>query len=109
MDQILVRIETVNTDYDDILVGAADEKSCQNKLYKNLERLSKYNVRLNVDKCKFYKHSVDYLRISGKGISSSVKKMRPFKRHLFPQNLTMLIFYLGLIQTILELLHKLLN
>lgn len=77
MEQILDGIPGVCVYIDDILV-AAPSKECHLKLLATVfTRLSKYNVKVNKEKCQFLKKSVTYLGhvIDRKGIRPTEEKV----------------------------------
>lgn len=64
-----------------------------------LERLSKYNVKINLEKCKFFEKQVEYLchHIDKDGIHPTAEKLRAIDEAPEPQNITQLRAYLGLL------------
>ena len=61
MDKILQGVEKCVCNQDDILVGGVDAEENLEIVGEVLERLQKYNVRLNLRKCVFQKKQVMYL------------------------------------------------
>lgn len=61
MDKILVGIEGVLCYVDDILVVTNSVEEHMRVLKLVFQRLAKYNVRLNREKCQFFKKQVQYL------------------------------------------------
>lgn len=99
MDQILSGIPGVNCYLDDILISGSNLQEAKLRVEVVLERLSKFNVKVNLDKCKFFKSEVEYLghRIDNQGIHPTEEKLRAIKKAPEPENLTQLRAYLGLI------------
>lgn len=99
IDQILCGIPRVNCYLDDILIAGRSLDECQKLVEKVFERLSKYNVKVNLDKCKFFEKEVIYLghRINSEGIHPTVEKLRAISEAPKPQNITQLRAYLGLL------------
>lgn len=58
---------------DHIIIGAKTTEECRENLYKVLERLSNYNVKINPDKCNFLKQSIDLL-----GFVLDKNRLKPF-------------------------------
>ena len=61
IDQILVGVPFTQAYLEDIIIGGITEKECYDNLILVLERLRKYNVKVNGDKCEFFKTKVTYL------------------------------------------------
>ena len=70
MTTILSGLTGVQCYLDDVIIWGHDQKEHDNNLRQVLERLSKYNVKLNQDKCKFSVSELKFLGhvISDKGI-----------------------------------------
>lgn len=99
MDQILGGIAGVKCYLDDILISSKTMEEAKKVLREVLERLNKFNVKVKVAKCKFFKQEVEYLghRIDHEGIHPSKEKIRAIKQAPEPENLTQLRAYLGLL------------
>lgn len=98
MDEILKEISNVCCYLDDVLVGGETKEDCETKLCDVLKRLDAHSVRINMEKCKFFKSSVEYLghEICAEGIKPNKKKIEAIVRAPDPENLTQLKSYLGL-------------
>jgi len=81
IDQILLGLENVFCYLDDILIGEKTVEKYRQKLELVLDRLNKFNVAINMGKCKLFEKEVDYLghMLSNKGISPQIKK-KPLER-----------------------------
>lgn len=99
MDQILVSLEKVKCFIDDIIIGGTDVEECKSRLFEVLERLNKPNVRINLDKCKFFKSKVEYSghSLENSKISSNAEKVRAIVDAPAPENVPQLQSYLGLL------------
>lgn len=60
MDNVLLGISNVKCYLDDILIGATGKNECMNKLNEVLSRLNEHNIKVNLNKCEFFKTSVEY-------------------------------------------------
>ncbi|XP_062541354.1 uncharacterized protein K02A2.6-like [Armigeres subalbatus] len=99
MDQILGDIDGCVTYLDDALLGARTLDECRKLLDQVLERLSRFNVKINTEKCKFFVTSVDYLghTISKDGIRPNQSKVDAIVNAPAPKNISELQSYLGLL------------
>lgn len=90
MDQVLQGIENVCVYLDDVLIAGKDLKDCKAKLYKVLDRLSKVNIKINWDKCKFFVTELEYLGhiISDKGLTPCSSKIATIREAKVPTNVT---------------------
>ncbi|KAF6033960.1 hypothetical protein EB796_007734 [Bugula neritina] len=61
MEQVLMGIERVQVYYDDILIAGRTEKEHVKLLDQVMTRLEEYGLRLNEQKCMFFRESVEYL------------------------------------------------
>lgn len=99
MDQILLNIGQIFCYLDDILIGAATREECEQKLNVVLSKLTEYNIRINVEKCKFFQIEIEFLGhvITSEGIKPNVGKVRAILEAPHPENLRQLQSYLGLL------------
>lgn len=99
MDQILEGLEYVYCYLDDVLIAGKDFDDCKRKLFLVLERLNNANIKVNLDKCKFFVSQLDYLGhiLSDKGLSPCPDKIATIQKARVPQNVTELKSFLGLI------------
>lgn len=99
MDQILNGLDHTVCFIDDLLVGGNTLAQCSGNVTKVIVRLSKYNVRVKIEKCKFFMESVEYLghEISIDGTRPNKKKVQVIVDAPKRVNLSQLKSYLGLI------------
>lgn len=99
MDQILVALEKVRSFIDDIIIGGKTIEECKSRLLEVLARLDKYNVRINLSKCKFFQTKVEYLGhvLEGNNIYPNPEKVRAIIEAPIPKNVQQLQSYLGLL------------
>lgn len=121
MDRVLLGLKGVTCYLDDLLIVGASVEDCYNKVDQVLNRLVEYNLTLNVEKCKFFEKSVEYLgyRIDSEGIHPTSELTEAIVNAPEPQNKQELKSYLGLItfyakflpnlSTLLEPLYRLLH
>lgn len=99
MDQIIQGLERVMCFIDDLLIGGATLEECMKNLIEVIKRLNEYNVKIKVEKCKFFQKSVKYLghEISGDGVRPNQEKVKAIMEAPRPQNVTQVKSFLGLI------------
>lgn len=99
MDQILVKLDNVFCYLDDILIGGPNIQECKEKLFLVLSRLNEYNVRINLDKCKFLEKTVKYLghTLYNGEVRPNDDKVEAILKAPAPSNVQQLQSYLGLI------------
>lgn len=99
MDQIIMGLILVVCFIDDLLIGGETFEECMENLIRVLERLNEYNVKIKLEKCKFFEKSVTYLghEISGEGIRPNKQKVEAIMNAPRPQNVTQVKSFLGLI------------
>jgi len=78
-------------------------------LIEVIKRLSKYNVKLNLDKCQWFVDQVNYLGhvVSKKGIAPNDEKVRAIVKAPAPTNVSQLKALLGMVQYYAKFLPKL--
>jgi hypothetical protein len=81
------------------LIGGANYNECCVNLYSVLEKLNYYNIKINLDKCRFFEKSVKFLGhiISSDGIKPCEHKIKAICNAPSPKNLKELQAYLGLL------------
>jgi hypothetical protein len=81
------------------IVGARTIEELYASLVSVLERLDRYNVKVNFEKCHFFVDKVSYLghKIPENGISPNYKKVEAIAAAPEPQNVTQLQSFIGLL------------
>lgn len=99
IDKILGKIDKTKCYFDDILVGGETFEECKKNLEIVFERLSKFNVKIRTEKCKFFQNKVEYLGhvITEHGIAPKKNKMQAIFDAPSPKDVTSLKAYLGLL------------
>ena len=89
MSAILEGLEGVTCLMDDILVHGANQQEHDTRLLTTLERLRKYHVKLNREKCEFFKTSVRFLGhvIDQEGIKPDPEKVQAIREMDEPKSL----------------------
>jgi hypothetical protein len=95
-------IDGVEIYVDDILVWGTSQKDHDERLKLVLERARKYNIKFNVNKCKFSVNEVRYIghKITDQGIKPDDSKIEVIKNYPVPTNVKQ--SFLGII----NYLHK---
>ena len=121
MDQILSGLTGVQCYLDDLLITGKDEQDHLRNLNATLQRLEEYGLRVQKDKCKFFRSSVEYLGhvIDSSGLHKAPSKVKAVAEAPSPQNVSQLRSFLGLLTyypkfvpnltNMLKPLHELLN
>lgn len=99
MDQVLKGLVGVSCYLDDVLISGEDFEDCKKKLYLVLERLSKFNIKVHLKKCKFFVSSLPYLGhvLTDSGLLPCPEKVETIRRAIAPKNVTELKAFLGLV------------
>lgn len=99
MEQILQGLENVRVFQDDIIIGGINREHATKNVLSVCGRLSEYNVKVNIEKCKFLKNSVKYLGhiITSEGIKPNDEKVKAIVEAPEPQNIQQLQSYIGLL------------
>lgn len=99
MDEVLRGIEGCFCYIDDILLYSEDEESHQKLLHQILDRLSKYGVTLNIDKCEFRREKINFLgyEVSGEGIKPTQERIQAISNYPKPKTIIELRRFLGML------------
>ena len=121
IDQILQGLSGVNTILDDMIITGKNDNEHLENLERVLERMDKYGLRLNSDKCAFFMDSLTFCghRIDKTGIHKTDEKVQAVAEATTPENVSQLRAFLGLVNyyarflpdlaTVLRPLHHLLE
>ena len=102
MDKILQGVAKCVCNQDDILVGGVHTRRNLQIVSEVLERLHKYNVRLNLRKCAFLKKQVVFLglRVDGDGLYPVQEKIDAIKNTPALKDVGELRSFLGMVHGI---------
>ncbi|KAF6040154.1 hypothetical protein EB796_001547 [Bugula neritina] len=109
MEQVLMSIERVQVYYDDILIAGGTEEQHVKLLDQVMTRLEEYGLRLNEQKCKFFRESVEYLGmvIDQNGIAPIPSKIKKVVSTPKPKDVTQLRSYVSMLSYYRRYLKKL--
>ena len=99
IDQILSGLSGVQCILDDMIVTGENDAQHLENLEKVLKRLSEYNMKVNLDKCEFFKEKVQYCghEIDVFGLHKVSAKIESVLNTPTLQNVTELRAFLGLL------------
>jgi hypothetical protein len=99
MDKILSGLENVQAYIDDVLMWGKTPQSLYETMKQVFERLKKFNVKVNLEKCQFVVEEVKYLGhiLCREGIKPNNEKLRAIVKAPTPQNVTQLKSFLGMV------------
>jgi len=99
IENSLKNIPDITVFLDDIKIASTNVEKHFEILELVLSRLAEYNVRINLEKCIFFKEQISYLgHIIGKdGIKKEQKKMEAVEKLPRPRNVSEVRAFLGLI------------
>ncbi|XP_039618275.1 uncharacterized protein K02A2.6-like [Polypterus senegalus] len=99
IEQVLQGIPGTQCYLDDILVTGADDKEHLENLGKVLSRLADFGLRVNKNKCEFFKNSIEYCghQIDKEGLHKCKNKIEAVLKAPKPQNVSQLWSFLGLV------------
>uniref|UniRef100_A0A3B3C7M6 Gypsy retrotransposon integrase-like protein 1 n=1 Tax=Oryzias melastigma TaxID=30732 RepID=A0A3B3C7M6_ORYME len=113
MDHILSGLTGVQCYLDDLLITGPDERTHLKNLDAVFQRLENYGLKVQKDKCEFFKSSVEYLGhvIDSKGLHKAPSKVKAITEAPAPKNVSQLRSFLGLLtyyaRFVPNLAHKL--
>ncbi|XP_034031452.1 uncharacterized protein K02A2.6-like [Thalassophryne amazonica] len=99
MDQVLQGLPNVHCFLDDILITGQDDAHHLRNLEAVLSRLEKFGLRVQREKCEFFRSSLEYLghMIDSVGLHKSDDKIKAIVEAPVPTDTTQLRSFLGLI------------
>ncbi|XP_047987904.1 uncharacterized protein K02A2.6-like [Leguminivora glycinivorella] len=98
MDQLLMGIEGVKCFFDDIIIQGSSEEQLLTRLKLVLQKLKDSNLRVNKEKCNFFKRSINYLghTIDKDGLHKNQDKVKAIANAQRPTNINELRTFLGM-------------
>ncbi|RXN04226.1 putative protein K02A2.6-like protein [Labeo rohita] len=99
MDQVLLGIPNTHCYLDDILITGRNDAEHLKTLDQVLTRLEKYGLKLQCEKCEFFKQSLEFLGhyIDATGLHKSPEKIKAIMEAPTPTNVSQLRSFLGMI------------
>lgn len=99
IDQVIDGLPKTIAYFDDIMVHGHTRMECENNLRACLDRLQKFDLHLNPDKCEFFKTRIEYLGhvVEHNKISKSPAKVKAIVEMPRPKNKDEVRRFLGLI------------
>uniref|UniRef100_A0A2S2ND60 RNA-directed DNA polymerase n=1 Tax=Schizaphis graminum TaxID=13262 RepID=A0A2S2ND60_SCHGA len=99
MENILTGLKNIQVYLDDIIISGKSVDDCKNKVWLVLGRLQEYRVKINFDKCQFFRSSVIFLghKIDKHGVHPTDDKMDTILNAPQPKDTSQLKSFLGLI------------
>lgn len=99
MDEILRGVAGAACYIDDVILCAKSQDEAYTQLEEVFRLFSKYNVKVNIDKCKFFMKEVQYLGyvVNEKGVKPSKDLLKSIQEAPEPTNKSELKAYLGLL------------
>ena len=99
IESIFSDIEGVSIFLDDILICAETKEAHFELLVKVLERVSKYGLKLQLNKCSFGQNKIEYLGfvLDKDGVHTSPEKVKAIVNCRAPNNVSELRAFLGLV------------
>jgi transposase InsO family protein len=99
MDRVLQGLKGVKCYLDDLLIVGESLEDCYHKVEQVLERLNEYNIKLQMEKCRFFLSSVNYLgyRVDSEGNHPTEELVEAIVKAPEPKNVQELKSYLGLL------------
>lgn len=109
MDETLKGLSKVKCYFDDVCIGGKDFNECKKNLDAVLDRFENSNIRVNLDKCKFFKCTIEYLGhvISDGSLRPNDKKVEAVLSAAAPKNVSQLQSFIGMINYYAKFIHNL--
>lgn len=99
MESIFASIPKLKILIDDMIIGGTDKKALLETLDKVFEILNKYNIKINVDKCKFLDTEIIYcgFKIDKYGLHKMNEKIKAIENMPRPKNQSEVRAFIGFI------------
>ena len=109
MNKILENLENVQAYIDDVLIWHETPEKLNRVMKVVFERLKKFNVKVNLEKCQFIVQEVKYLGhvLSSEGIKPNSEKIKAILKAPIPHNVTQLKSFVGMVMFYSKFLRNL--
>lgn len=99
MHEVLRDVEGCFSYVDDILLYSQDEESHKQVLKQVLQRLDKYGLAVNINKCEFAQSEIEFLgyTVTSEGISPTKEHIEVISNYKKPENIQELRRFLGML------------
>lgn len=99
IDQILREVPKTQSYFDDIVVHGQSKAECKANLKACLHQLQKYDLHLNVSKCKFFENHIEFLghTIQFNKVQKSPSKVKAILEMPQPENVDDVRRFLGMV------------
>ena len=99
IDEVIRGLPNVYAYIDDLLIASSDRKEHEKHIRMLFDRLQKYGVVVNLNKCVFARSELDFLghRIDCNGVSPLPEKVEAIRKSSAPTSLKGLRAFLGLV------------
>lgn len=99
MDKILEGLENVQAYIDDVLMWGKTPQDLSKTMTLVFERLKKFNVKVNLEKCKFIVKEVKYLGhiLCSEGVKPNLEKIKAILEAPQPKNITEVRSFVGMV------------
>lgn len=99
MDEILKDLSSVKCYFDDVCIGGKDFNETKHNLELVLQRFEENNIRVNLDKCKFFHTTIEYLGhvISDGSLRPNERKVEAVLKASPPKNVNQLQSFIGMV------------
>lgn len=99
MDETLKGLDKIKCYFDDVCIGGEDLEECRKNSEAVLERFEENNIRVNLNKCKFFETKIEYLGhiVSEGSVRPNERKLEAVLNAATPRNFAQLQSFLGMI------------
>ena len=99
MDTIFNTLKFVTVYLDDILIASKTEKTHLEHIAEVLDRMSEFQLKIRIDKCKFFQRQLKYLGhvISAEGVSPDPEYMSTVLQMAIPTTKDEMRRFLGMV------------
>lgn len=102
MEQIIEGLEGVRVYIDDIIVWGSTLQEHNQRLYKVMERIKKYGLKLNKNKCEFGVKEILFLgdKLTAHGVEPDQEKIKAIEKMPRPADKTGVLRFMGMVNFI---------